>query len=414
MKRIAVVGSGISGMAAAYLLSPHAHVTLYEKNPVAGGHSRTLTVDYADRTIQVDTGFIVFNHATYPNLLGLFAQLGVATEQSDMSFSFTTENGRFEWGAQNLNAVFATRRNLLSPAFYRMIADVARFFRASESVIEKNPQLILAELVTHMKLGRGFRDNFLLPMGAAIWSSPAEQMLEFPAASFVRFFRNHGLLSFSGQHQWYTVTGGSQEYVKKILQPIQEIRLASPVVRIESVGTQHRVITQGGDAQTYDEVVIAAHADEALAMMDAPTDAEREVLGAFRYQKNMAYLHRDTTIMPRRKACWASWNYHADGTDGVAVTYWMNRLQNIDERYPLFVTLNPAQPIAQERIFNVHAFTHPVFTNEAVAAQARIPEIQGKRGLWFCGAYQRNGFHEDGLWSAVRVAQAMGVRVPWL
>lgn len=401
-------------MAAAHLLAPHAQVTLYERNAVAGGHSRTLTVDYDGKSIPVDTGFIVFNHATYPNLLGLFAQLGVATEKSDMSFSFATDGGRFEWGAQNLNAVFATRRNLLSPKFYRMIADVARFFRASEAVVEAHPQLTLAGLVQHMKLGRGFRDNFLLPMGAAIWSSPAEQMLEFPAASFVRFFRNHGLLSFSGQHQWYTVTGGSQEYVKKILGSIQEIRLASPVVRIESLGTQHHVITQDGDAQAYDEVVIAAHADEALAMLDAPTEAERAVLGAFRYQKNMAYLHRDTSIMPRRSSCWASWNYQADGKEGVAVTYWMNRLQNIDERYPLFVTLNPAQPIAQDKLFNAHAFTHPVFTNEAVAAQARIPEIQGKRGLWFCGAYQRNGFHEDGLWSAVRVAQMMGVGVPWL
>ena len=401
-------------MAAAHLLAPHAQVTLYEKNAIAGGHSRTLTVDYEGRPIPVDTGFIVFNHATYPNLLGLFAQLGVATEKSDMSFSFATDGGRFEWGAQNLNAVFATRRNLLSPKFYRMIADVARFFRTSEAVVEAHPQLTLAGLVQHMKLGRGFRDNFLLPMGAAIWSSPAEQMLEFPAASFVRFFRNHGLLSFSGQHQWYTVTGGSQEYVRKILRSIPEIRLASPVVRIESSGSQHRVITQDGDAQAYDEVVIAAHADEALAMLDAPTEAERAVLGAFRYQKNMAYLHRDTSIMPRRRSCWASWNYQADGKDGVAVTYWMNRLQNIDEHYPLFVTLNPAQPIAQDKLFNAHAFTHPVFTNEAVAAQARIPEIQGKRGLWFCGAYQRNGFHEDGLWSAVRVAQMMGVRVPWL
>ena len=401
-------------MAAAHLLAPHAQVTLYEKNAIAGGHSRTLTVDYEGRPIPVDTGFIVFNHATYPNLLGLFAQLGVATEKSDMSFSFATDGGRFEWGAQNLNAVFATRRNLLSPKFYRMIADVARFFRTSEAVVEAHPQLTLAGLVQHMKLGRGFRDNFLLPMGAAIWSSPAEQMLEFPAASFVRFFRNHGLLSFSGQHQWYTVTGGSQEYVRKILRSIPEIRLASPVVRIESSGSQHRVITQDGDAQAYDEVVIAAHADEALAMLDAPTEAERAVLGAFRYQKNMAYLHRDTSIMPRRRSCWASWNYQADGKDGVAVTYWMNRLQNIDEHYPLFVTLNPAQPIAQDKLFNAHAFTHPVFTNEAVAAQARIPEIQGKRGLWFCGAYQRNGFHEDGLWSAVRVDQMMGVRVPWL
>lgn len=414
MKRIAVVGSGISGMAAAYLLSPHAHVTLYEKNPVAGGHSRTLTIDHGDRRIAVDTGFIVFNHATYPNLLGLFARLGVATEKSDMSFSFSMQQGRFEWGAKDLNAVFATRRNLLSPNFYRMIRDVARFFRHAEATVAAMPQLTLGDLVREMKLSAAFRDRFLLPMGAAIWSSPSEQMLAFPAASFVRFFRNHGLLSFGGQHQWYTVTGGSQEYVKKILAPIQQVRLNAAVARIETDGEQPRVITQDGDVQTYDEVVIAAHADEALALLDAPGAQEQAVLGAFRYQENIAYLHADTRIMPTRKACWASWNYHADGTQGVAVTYWMNLLQNIDTRYPLFVTLNPAQPVDPERTFNVHRFTHPVFTTEAVAAQAQIPQIQGQRKLWFCGAYQRNGFHEDGLWSAVRVAQAMGVPVPWL
>ena len=414
MKQIAVVGSGISGMAAAYLLSTHAHVTLYEKNPIAGGHSRTLTVEHNGRNIPVDTGFIVFNQATYPNLLGLFAQLGVATEKSDMSFSFSMDQGRFEWGAKDLNAVFATRRNLLSPGFYGMIRGVARFFRESEAVVEAHPDLTLAGMITHMRLSDMFRDRFLLPMGAAIWSSPAEQMLAFPAASFVRFFRNHGLLSFGGQHQWYTVTGGSQEYVKKILAPIQLVRLASPVARIDTSAAKPVVITQAGDKAAYDEVVIAAHADEALAMIDTPTPHEHAVLSAFHYQKNTAYLHADTAIMPRRKACWASWNYHADGAHGVAVTYWMNLLQNIDANYPLFVTLNPAQTIAPEKIFNAHDFTHPIFTNVAVAAQARIPSIQGQRKLWFCGAYQRNGFHEDGLWSAVRVAQQMGVHVPWL
>lgn len=413
MKRIAVVGSGISGMAAAYLLAPHAHVTLYEKNAVAGGHSRTLVVDYGDIEIPVDTGFIVFNHATYPNLLGLFAQLGVATEKSDMSFSFSMDGGRFEWGAKDLNAVFATRRNLLSPSFYRMMRDVGRFFARAEEAVAAQPAMTLGALIARMGLGEGFRDRFLLPMGAAIWSCPAEQMMAFPAASFVRFFRNHGLLSFSGQHQWYTVTGGSQEYVKKILAPIQQVRLASPVARIETAGAKPRVVTVAGDAQEYDEVVVGAHADEALAMLDAPTSLERSVLGAFRYQANRAYLHRDTAIMPTRKSCWSSWNYHADGKNGVAVTYWMNLLQNIDERHPLFVTLNPAKPIAPDKVFDSHVFMHPVFTSEAMAAQDRIAEIQGTRHVWFCGAYQRNGFHEDGLWSAVRVAQMMGVPVPW-
>lgn len=400
-------------MAAAYLLSRHAHVTLYEKNTVAGGHSRTLTVDYEGKKIPVDTGFIVFNHATYPNLLGLFAQLGVATEKSDMSFSFTKDRGRFEWGAQSLNAVFATRRNLLSPAFYRMIYDVARFFRASEACIAQHPDLTLAGLVAQMKLGNGFRDHFLLPMGAAIWSSPASQILDFPASSFVRFFKNHGLLSFNGQHQWYTVTGGSQEYVKKILAPIQEIKLGSAVTQIDASGDKPRVITHDGAAQEYDDIVIAAHANEALAMLKQPTPQEAELLASFQYQDNIAYLHRDTSIMPKRKACWASWNYHADGTKGVAVTYWMNLLQNIDQAYPLFVTLNPVQPPAQDKTFDIHHFTHPIFTNETAAAQERIHEIQGKRNLWFCGAYQRNGFHEDGLWSAVRVVQSMGVLIPW-
>jgi len=413
MRRIAVIGSGISGMASAYLLSRDAHVTLYEKNAVAGGHTRTLTVDYGARRIAVDTGFIVFNHATYPNLLGLFAALGVATEESDMSFSFTRDGGAFEWGARTLNSVFAQRRNLISPRFYRMLRDAARFFKHAESTVQASPLLTLGGLMEQMQLGPEFRNHFLLPMGAAIWSAPADQMLAFPALSFVRFFKNHGLLSFTGQHQWYTVTGGAQEYVKKVLLPIQSIRLQAEVVRIEIHGERPAVITRDGDCTLYDEVILASHADEALAMIDTPTAEERAILAPFQYQENIAYLHNDRSMMPKRRACWSSWNYHADGKQGVAVTYWMNLLQNIDPNYPLFVTLNPAHPIEARCIFNRHRFTHPIFTREAIAAQEQIPLIQGKRHLWFCGAYQRNGFHEDGLWSAVQVARAMGVSIPW-
>lgn len=413
MKRIAVIGSGISGLASAYLLSQHAHVTLYEKNARIGGHSRTIEVDYHGVTIPVDTGFIVFNHTTYPNLVALFTKLKVATEKSDMSFSFATDRGHFEWGAKSLNTLFAVRRNLFSPSFYRMIHDIAHFFNKSESVVAAQPDLTLEGLIKHMNLSRTFCDRFLLPMGAAIWSSSPIQMLAFPAESFVRFFRNHGLLSFSGQHQWYTVTGGSQEYIKKLVKSIQHIRLACSVVSIDTSGKLPRVVTNNGDEQSYDEIVIAAHADEALAIIDTATAQEQAVLTAFSYQVNTAYLHCDTSIMPKRKSCWASWNYHGDGKENVAITYWMNSLQNIDMRYPLFVTLNPLEPIKPDNVFNIHSFTHPVFTTESIAAQQEIPKIQGKRKLWFCGAYQRNGFHEDGLWSAMRVVQMMGLSIPW-
>lgn len=414
MKRIAIIGSGISGMGLAHILARHAHVTLYEKGSTPGGHARTLTVDVDGVKVAVDTGFIVFNHATYPNLLGLFAQLGIATQKSDMSFSFSMEHEAFEWGGRNLNAVFAWRRNLFSPRFYRMFYDGARFFREAEAVVSREPDLTLADLIQRIGLSDMFRDRFILPMGAAIWSSSTTQMLDFPAASFVKFFRNHGLLSFSGQHQWYTVSGGSQEYVKRLLKPVQDIRLAAPVARVETHTQNPTVLTASGERESYDEVVIAAHADEALTMIDSPTDQQAAILGAFPYQSNMAYLHRDATLMPRRKACWSSWNYHANAHNHVAVTYWMNRLQGIDPARPLFVSLNPLKPIPAEKVLDAHEFRHPVFTAGAIAAQAGIERIQGHSNLWFCGAYQRYGFHEDGLWSAVQVAKRMGMPIPWL
>ncbi|MFN7902595.1 MAG: NAD(P)/FAD-dependent oxidoreductase [Holosporales bacterium] len=415
MQKIAVVGSGIAGMAAARLLASRYLVTLYEKNSVSGGHTRTRIVSYNGRSIPVDTGFIVFNPLNYPELVGLFRYLGVVTHKSSMTFGFTSDNGGFEWGARGLNAVFGQRSNLFRPSFYAMAYDVWRFFRQAEAMVTTLPEASLGELLQALSLGNPVIERFILPMGAAIWSCPAQKMLDFPARTFVQFFKNHGLLSFGGQHQWYTVTGGAQQYVDKILEPLEgHIRLNAPVVRVHTEADQVLVQTKDGSVEHYDQVVLACHADEALGMLADATPNERSVLGAFGYQENQAYLHRDEAVMPRRKACWSSWNYASSAaTRAVSVTYWMNELQGIDNAYPLFVTLNPLMPIAEEKIFDRHIFHHPVFTREALAAQAKIPSIQGQRGLWFAGAYQRYGFHEDGLQSAVRVAQGLGVSIPW-
>ncbi len=411
---VAVIGSGISGMAAAYLLAPKYDVTLYEKNAITGGHTRTKIVRFGDTEIPVDTGFIVFNHVNYPELVGLFKTLDVPTHKSDMSFAFTTHNGGFEWGARNLNALFGQRSNLFNPRFYRLIRDVLRFFKNAEAVAHANPALTLGGLLAALKTGEGFKDQFILPMGAAIWSCPAETMLLFPARTFVQFFRNHGLLSLNGQHQWYTVTGGSREYMRRILAPLEgRIKLDAAVRSVARSGDKIIVETAGGWQAVYDHVVMASHADETLGMLKDPTEVERDVLGAFQYQANHAVLHSDTAVMPTRRACWSSWNYSANQHKNVSVTYWMNLLQGIDNKYPLFVTLNPDKPIDPAKIHDEHLFHHPIFTREAIAAQSRIPEIQGKRSLWFCGAYQRYGFHEDGLQSAVAVAKAMGAVIPW-
>ncbi len=414
MKTVAVIGSGISGMGAAYLLSKRYRVTLFEKNAVTGGHSRTKTVSFDGKQIPVDTGFIVFNYPTYPELVGLFKHLGVAHEKSDMSFAFTSSGGAFEWGARSLNAVFGQRSNLLNPSFYKMIWHVRRFFRQAPACLARADEPTLGQLLSELRLGDGFRHRFIIPMGAAIWSCPAAAMFDFPAKTFVRFFINHGLMSFGGQHQWYTVSGGSQEYVKKITAPLAgHIRTSEAISSVRREGEKIAVTNQRGEVFYYDEAVLACHADEALAMLSDATDDERAVLSCFSYQANQAYLHSDPRFMPRRRACWASWNYHEGAPGKVSLTYWMNLLQNIDETYPLFVTLNPETPPAPELTHDSHLFHHPVFTREAIAAQARIPEIQGKRGIWFAGAYQRYGFHEDGLQSAVKVAEMMGASIPW-
>lgn len=418
MSKIAIIGTGISGLSAAYLLSRRHEVTIYEKQARLGGHSRTLSVDYGDSSIAVDTGFIVFNERNYPNLTALFRQLDVPIKNSDMSFALTVGEGWLEWGAKDLAAIIAQRRNLIRPRFLKLFADVLRFNRDAISEVEAAPGVSVDGLIRRMGLGDWFRRHYLLPMAGAIWSCPPHQMLEFPARSLIHFFANHNLMSFSGQPQWLTVDGGAQVYVERIADLLGDrVRLACGAVRVARPFGKVEIADTRGETAAYDDVVFACHSDEALALLDDPTAAEHEALGAIRYQPNIAVLHKDPGFMPKRKACWASWVYNSDGVGdepAICVTYWMNSLQGIDERHPLFVTLNPTRKIAPEDVFDIHECAHPVFDFGAVAAQKKIDAMQGVHNTWFCGAYLGHGFHEDGLVSAMRVAEQLGVRAPWM
>ena len=422
MSNIAIIGTGISGMAAAYLLHRAGHtITVYEKSPRIGGHTRTLNIDYEGKKITVDTGFIVFNYTNYPNLAGLFKHLDITVQKSDMTLAITVDQGRFEWGARNMNAVFGQRRNLVNPKFYRMIRDLLRFNRYAMERVNGTPGMSLRELMHSLRLGEDFMRYYLLPMGGAIWSCAPSTMMEFPARQFVQFFKNHGLLSLSGQHQWYTVSGGSQKYLEKLIAPFHEsIWTDCGVTRVVRAEKGVTIADTRGNTHHYDRVVFACHADETLAMLADANKDEQELLGAFKYQRNIAYLHKDSSFMPKRKVCWSSWVYHADTRNAqhgeethIGVTYWMNKLQSLDYKRPIFVTLNPTREITPEYVFDRHVFEHPIFDQAAVAAQEKLPLIQGRRGVWFCGAYTRNGFHEDGLLSAVKAAQMMGAEIPW-
>ena len=418
MGKIAVIGTGISGLASAYLLGARHDVTVYEKDRRVGGHTRTLNVRHGGRDIPVDTGFIVFNQPNYPHFSAMLRHLGVATHKSDMTFAASIQDGWFEWGAENLNTVFGQRRNMLRPAFYGVCLDVMRFNAQAVETVERNPGLTVEGLITKLRLGAWFRRYYLLPMGAAIWSCPLSQMLEFPARTFVRFFQNHGLLAYSGQPQWYTVTGGAQNYVARLCASLAgRIRTGCGAAHVTRFADGVRVTDDSGASEKFDHVVLACHGDEALAVLGDADDAERRALGAFRYQRNEAILHKDAGVMPKRRRCWASWNYRSEGEGedaAVSVSYWMNRLQGIDPSFPIFVTLNPARPIAEDHVFDRHVFDHPVFDNGAIAAQSRVQQMQGARNTWFCGAHLRHGFHEDGLWSAVTVARRLGAAIPWV
>lgn len=411
--RIAVVGSGISGLSAAWLLNGRHDVVLYEQSSRLGGHSHTVQ---APGNIPVDMGFIVFNRLTYPNLTALLGHLGVATRSSDMSFAASLDGGDFEYSGADLKGLFAQKRNLLRPRFWSMLRGIHRFYRNAERHAATGAGLTLGEILADGGYGPAFRDDHLLPMASAIWSSTPSDMLSFPALAFIRFHANHGLLRITGRPVWETVSGGSIEYVKRMAAPLKDrTRTGVGAVCVLRTLGGAEVIDALGHRDTFDHVVIATHADQALAMLADPTPHERTLLGAFRYQRNRAILHQDPRFMPRRRAAWASWNYIGGrGGNAGCFTYWMNRLQHIGDTTPLFVTLNPPESPAPETMVHQEDYDHPVFDNQALAAQGQLWHLQGARRTWFCGAHFGAGFHEDGLQAGLAVAEQLGgVRRPW-
>lgn len=419
-KRIAVVGAGVAGLGAAWALSRRHHVTLIEKAPRLGGHANTVDLDTASGPMAVDTGFIVYNKPAYPNLTHLFSHLDVPTEPSDMSFAVSIGGGRREYSG-SLAGFFAQPANLFRPDHWRMINDLVRFYREAAGMNLNNlcPDITLGELLHQGAYSDVFRQNHILPMGAAIWSCSTAQMLAFPARSFIEFFENHALLNLGARPRWRTVTGGSREYVGRIEASMSaEVRTGLSIASIHRAPSGVTLRFEDGTRSHFDELVLATHADQALALLgpDA-TASERDILGAFSYQRNRTLLHSDRALMPKRRRAWSSWNYLAEESDSperrVAVTYWMNRLQNLETQEPILVTLNPHQDPAPGTKLGEFSYDHPVFDSAALKAQPRIPEIQGGHFTWFCGSYCGYGFHEDGLQAGLAVAASLGAPAPW-
>ena len=411
-QRIAVIGGGISGLATAYLLAGQHAVTLYEAAPRLGGHARTVTAGLRGDQ-PVDTGFIVFNYANYPHLTRMFHDLDVPVEKSDMSFGATIDGGRIEYGLCDLAALTSQRRNLARPGFWRMIRDILRFNARAEATAT-DTEATIGEMMDDLNLGHWFQRYYLTPLSGAIWSTPPDQIRDFPARALVQFFRNHALLSTTGQHQWWTVSGGSASYVSRLEAHLRgrgtALRVGCPVQAVTRSGGQATVHDALGGRDSFDHVVFACHSDQALRLLERPTEAEGATLSAMRFQDNEMILHRDTALMPRRKRVWSSWVYKADTTrpePTIGVTYWMNRLQNIPESDPLFVSLNPSSPPREEMIYDQTTFRHPVFDAAALKAQDRLRAMQGQNNTWFAGAYTRHGFHEDGFASAARIARLL-------
>lgn len=407
--RIAIAGSGISGLAAAYMLAERHEVTLFEAGSYLGGHTNTVEVELDDRKYAVDTGFIVYNERTYPNFSRLLKQLGVATQASEMSFSVRSDRTGWEYCGSSLSGLFAQRRNIVRPAFLRMLKDILRFNRCSPALLSgADDQLTLGEYVAREGFSREFLEHYLIPMGAAIWSAPPSRMREFPVRYFVQFCANHGLLSLKDRPQWRTVSGGSARYIEAIRRARSfDVRLNCPVQQLIRSRDEVTVVAGQGRAERFDHVIVAVHADHALKMISEPTSAEVAILGSFSYQRNEALLHTDSSVMPRRPRAWASWNYHVPATTQakVAVTYWLNRLQRITTPRPMCLTLNDDGAVDPARVLRRFTYHHPLYTSRAVVAQRQHAEISGQRRTHYCGAYWGYGFHEDGVKSALAVAK---------
>lgn len=419
-RRIAVVGAGIAGLGCAWLLSKQHQVTLYEAAPSLGGHSHTVDVQIGTRSIAVDTGFIVYNNVNYPNLVNLFETLAVPTEPSDMSFSVSLDGGKFEYASLLPAGPFCQPSNLVRPQFLRMLVDIVRFYRHASRVLENGSarDLSVRALLEQGGYSKTYWYLHILPMASAIWSTPVDQILEFDAASFIRFYDEHGLLRFRDRPKWRTVTGGSRAYVSRLAADIAgDVRIGVPVRAVRRTPAGATVLTDV-DEQVFDDVVFATHADQTLSILGSDRGAdEQKSLSPFSYARSDVILHQDETQMPERKAAWSSWNYQArtgmSPSRPVPVTYWMNRLQNIDPSMPVFASLNPWTEPQSDRVLGRFEYEHPVFSRDTPGAQNALSLIQGARNTWYCGAYCGFGFHEDAFKSGIRVARSLGAEAPW-
>ena len=413
--RIAIIGSGISGLVSAYLLCPEHDIVVFEASDYIGGHTHTVDVERAGTTYAVDTGFIVFNEATYPNFVKLLKRLGVSWQPSTMSFSVTSERDGLEYSPSSINSLFAQRKNLIRPSFYRMIYDIFRFRRESvEFLLTRDYQTTLGDYLDAKGYSETFVHDFIIPMGSAIWSAPPEKSRHLPARFFIRFFDNHGFLKIRNQPQWLVIKGGSRSYVEEITRAFRDrIRLSCPVKKVKRHADCVELTPVGTASERFDQVIIATHSDQALAMLADPSEAERRILSSIPYQENVTILHTDTACLPKKSACWASWNYHVPEaeTDKVAVTYDMNILQQIEAPVEFCVTLNREERIKKDKIIRKIVYHHPVFTPAGLASQKQHREINGVNRTYFCGAYWGFGFHEDGVKSALAVCRHFGKRL---
>ena len=416
---IGIIGTGIAGLSCAWLLGKRHSVTLYEKNDYFGGHSNTVQIEQHSSLIPIDTGFIVYNEVNYPNLTQFFSYLKVNTQDSEMSFSVSLDRGRFEFGTNGINAIFGQRQNLLRPEFWKILKDIRKFFSQTSkrsSLKTQSSDLTLEEFLINHNYSQSFSNKFILPMAGAIWSTNPADILHQPLDNFLSFFSSHGLLSLEKNIMWKTVKGGSREYVKKIIGDLQKHKiLRRKIIHIARTDNGVILTDSTGKKVKHDAVVVATHANDALALLEQPSKQEKQLLSAFRYIDNKAYLHSDENLMPKRRKTWSSWNFLGSGNNRVIVSYWMNLLQSINKSTNFIVTLNPEVPPKDDLIYRSFSYNHPYFDANSFSAQKQLWKLQGNKNTWFCGSYFGYGFHEDALQSGLAVAEDLGkIKRPWV